>query len=340
MTSVTDSMRLQDEMLEALEDELKGMLQFLAEPSFKPVAEMIAHHMGWGEPPTAGKGKRLRPLITLLSCDAAGGHWRDSLPIAASLELVHNFSLIHDDIEDASETRRGRPTVWKQWGVEQAINTGDTLFIISRLAAYRMMNTGLSAESMIRLLKLVDQACLALSKGQYQDLAFEDADSVSEAAYLEMIAGKTAALLSASSEAGAITAGAPPEVVESYRSFGFHLGLAFQILDDILGIWGSAANTGKPVGDDLRSRKKSLPVVLGMQRSKEFRDLWLSERTDPEAIQELGDLLKSAEALEDARDEAEKHTNLAIASLERASPSGHAGAALRKLAAELLNRQR
>jgi geranylgeranyl diphosphate synthase type I len=159
-----------DEYLTAIEEDL----QFAALPfpagSYPELVEMVTYHHGWTGV-QAGRGKRVRPLLTLLACHACGGNWRAALPAASAVELIHNFSLVHDDIEDRSETRRGRPTLWARWGVPQALNTGDALFALAGLSLHRLLQSGLQAATVLAVQADLGRACLALTQGQHLDIA-------------------------------------------------------------------------------------------------------------------------------------------------------------------------
>ncbi len=163
------------------------------------------------------------------------------LPAAAAVELVHNFSLIHDDIEDRSSLRRGRLTVWKKWGIPQAINAGDAMFTLAHLQLLHLMNNHTISVT-LKSIKILQQACLHLTQGQYLDLSYENRDHISLDEYWSMVAGKTAALLSASTELGALSAVDDEQICKCYRNFGKSLGMAFQVQDDYLGIWGNTYN--------------------------------------------------------------------------------------------------
>ena len=158
---------------ETIEEDLRATCDSLMGYRADSIAEVLSYHLGWTEGSNQNMGKRIRPLLTLLSCSAVGGDWTTALPVSSSIELIHNFSLIHDDIEDGSETRRGMTTVWKRWGVPRAINIGDAVFILARLSAHRMRDHGVPAETILRLFEILDQACMNLTIGQDMDLAFE-----------------------------------------------------------------------------------------------------------------------------------------------------------------------
>jgi geranylgeranyl diphosphate synthase, type I len=229
---------------------------------------MMQYHMGWVDesfgPISAPSGKRIRPLLCLLACGAAGGDPRMALPAAAGLELLHNFSLIHDDIEDHSPTRRQRPTVWRLFGMPQACNAGDGMFSLAHLAFHRLRDFGAQERIVLETLRLFDETCLSLTEGQYLDMAFENRVDVTVGEYFRMTAGKTGALLAASTQIGAVVAGAPADQVRQYHAFGAAMGRAFQLQDDILGIWGDEAITGKSAAGDILSKKKTLPIILAL----------------------------------------------------------------------------
>jgi len=257
--------------LAALEAEMRACFPEPRLPALFPFYGMMAYHLGWQDasfrPAEGPSGKRLRPLLCLLAMEAAGGDWERALPAAAAVELVHNFSLVHDDIEDRSSLRRGRPTLWSLWGVPQALNAGDGLFTLGRAALLRLRGHGFPAETVLEAVSLLDRAILRLCEGQYLDLAFQGRLDVDEAAYLQMIAAKTAALLEAAVELGALLAGGDAETRAALRSYGHALGMAFQVQDDVLGVWGEEERTGKPRAADIVERKLGLPAVYALERA-------------------------------------------------------------------------
>lgn len=327
-----------DEMLDQLEMELKRSVDRSDRRYYSEMHSMIAYHLGWEA--NAGRGKRVRPLLTLLCCQAAGGNWHTALPAASAVELIHNFSLLHDDIQDHSETRRGRPTVWARWGVPQAINTGDAMFVLAHLCWSGLDAGGARPQTALAARDILEAACLRLTEGQHLDMAFETEIRVSQERYLEMIEGKTAALLSAATGLGACIAEAPPSRVAHFTAFGRHLGLAFQVLDDILGIWGDPAITGKPAGDDLLCRKKTLPVILGLERSPAFSRLWDAEDGSHPPLTEMRAALEEMQVLDEVKAAAAEHTDQALAELEQADPAEPSASQLRSLTHTLLQRNR
>ena len=333
--------------LPSIEDELKICLA--AGPGEAPAFYgMLQYHMGWLDerlsPVDAIRGgKRLRPVFTLLCCRASGGEPARALPAAAAAEILHNFSLIHDDIQDQSLTRHGRRTVWAVWGEAQAINAGDAMFTLAHLALQRLLAAGLAPERLPAMYEVFDRACLALCRGQHLDMAFEQLPAVDTAAYTRMIEGKTAALLGCSGQVGALAAGSDPSLADVYRRFGEGLGLAFQIQDDVLGIWGETQKTGKPVADDIRSRKKTLPIVYVMEREDDpgalrLRQLYAQPALTEAEVREVIDLLDKTGAREYAQSLADRTKQDALDLLQAANPESEAGEALYELAEFLVQR--
>lgn len=303
---------------------------------------MIHYHMGWKDeamrPVSLNSGKRIRPLLVLLVAQAAGGHWQQAVPAAASIEILHNFSLVHDDIQDASPTRRGRPTAWSLWGEPQAINTGDAMFAMAHLALNRLADRAVPPATVVRALRRFDETSVQLTQGQYADMSFETRDTVSTDEYLAMISGKTAVLIALSAELGALVAGASEDIIAHYAAFGRELGLAFQIQDDILGIWGDEALTGKSAATDIVTRKKSLPVLYGLAESETLRELYSREMDDDVFVRQAVAELDAAGARAYATGLATAYSSSALGHLEAAEPRGEAGQALFQLADMLLQR--
>ena len=253
-------------LLGEIEAEMRSVLD-QQDGKARPLYEMLSYHLGLDQP-DGPRGKRIRPLLGLLAYQALTGKYADALPAAAAVELGHNFSLVHDDIEDADRERRHRPTLWAVWGVPLAINAGDALFALSRLALYRLMDAeGYEPQKLLDLMKVYDETCLALCEGQYLDISFERRLDVTVEEYLEMIGKKTAALLAASVQAGAMVATGDRDVGETFRRFGYDLGIAFQIADDLKGSFWASAKSGKPEAGDILKRKKTFPVVWALEHA-------------------------------------------------------------------------
>lgn len=330
--------------LTAIEEELQAIISAPSD-AYAPLYDMMAYHLGWLDsqlqPVVTYRGKRIRPLLCLLTCEAAGGDWHRALPAAAALELVHNFSLIHDDIEDNSHTRRGRPAVWSLWGLAHGVNVGDSMFVIARQAMARLSDQGADPVTVLMAMRILDETCADLCRGQYLDIAYEGKLQVSEESYLRMIGGKTAALIAASTQLGALIAGAADRT-EHYRQFGWQLGLAFQMVDDILGIWGDPETTGKPAASDIRSRKMTLPIIFALRASegKELADLYRKGHLSDEEVSRAVGILDRARARQYVQEQAAQYEANALAALDAAGARSHAAEHLRHLATSLTSRQK
>jgi len=332
---------LAGKMRSAVEQEMRIVLGATG-ASPDPFFGMMHYHMGWVDadfqPVDLSGGKRIRPVLCMLCCMAAGGEWRQALPAAAGLEILHNFSLIHDDIEDASPSRRGRPTVWKLWGIEKAVNVGDGMFAVAHLALNRLVERDVPPDVVTTALRRFDETCLRLTQGQHSDMTFETQDEVSVEEYMEMITGKTAVLLSLCAELGALVAGDNPDSIGHYATFGKDLGLAFQVKDDILGIWGDESRTGKSAATDVITRKKTLPVLYGLSKSERLRQLYAQAEAGEEFVTQAVRELDNCQARAFAEARASHYSHSALAHLEAARPEEPAKGALCQLADMLLNR--
>jgi geranylgeranyl diphosphate synthase type I len=289
------------------------------DPSTAGVYEMIRYHLGLDG--SAGpRGKRMRPLLGLLAYASIAGEHARALPGAAAVELGHNFSLVHDDIEDGDVERRHRATLWALHGVPQAINTGDLIFSLSRVALHRLTDLGFSDAKVLRLMRLYDETCVMLCEGQYIDIAASASDEpMTVELYFDMIGRKTAALISASIEAGALLATDDEAVITGYRRFGWALGIAFQLNDDLLGIWGQEQKTGK-VPTDVARHKKTLPVMFAFQHAgPEDRDrlaeLYALPEPGDEQIAEVMAILERSGAQDFTRAEAQRYRDECLAEL-------------------------
>ncbi len=256
-----------------------------SDPQLDDMYGQIEYHLGWRDttlaevgPAQRHGGKLLRPSLLLYAARLADDvsdsdsptpddAVERALPAAVAVELIHNFSLIHDDIEDNDETRHHQPTLWKLWGQAQAINTGDALFALARAQMWGLAERGVAPAQVIRLGRLLDRACLDICEGQHLDMSFEGRREVTVAMYLMMIDRKTAALMRCSAELGA-RIGAPDDEALGDRmaTFGRALGLAFQLRDDLLGVW-SATDLGKSEAGDVRRKKMSLPIIHAIEHA-------------------------------------------------------------------------
>jgi geranylgeranyl diphosphate synthase type I len=243
--------------------------------------------MGWTDPEgnavdSAPGGKGIRPTLALLGAQAAHANLEVGVPGGVAVELVHNFSLIHDDIIDIDTERHHRPTVWSVFGIAPAIVAGDALQVLAHLVLLDGSELGGASAS-----ASLASATADMIAGQSNDIDFETRRDVSVEQCLAMSAAKTGSLLGCASSIGAILAGAPLTTVSALRDYGRHLGLAFQAVDDLLGIWGDPATTGKPAGSDLRQRKKSMPLVSALAAEGAEADELRSLMFGPETAQQL-----------------------------------------------------
>ena len=263
----------------ALREALKGSA---------PVYNLLRYYMGWVDPegnPTSGtEGKYLRPTLCLFASEAVGGRREQAMPAAAALELIHNFSLIHDDIQDRDETRHHRKTLWAIWGIPKALVGGNVLRIIADSTLDNLRSASIPPSRALPVVNQLTQAYLEMIEGQYLDIAFEGKREVGLKRYLDMIARKTGALIRCSFTMGALVGSSEAKVAEAFRESGKALGFVFQVRDDILGIWGDEESTGKPVGADIRRKKNSFPVVYAMSQASGEAKRHLSRIYDKEEL--------------------------------------------------------
>ncbi|WP_369172885.1 polyprenyl synthetase family protein [Streptomyces sp. R28] len=331
-THTTDPWQILRQAGELTEPRIRAALDRLGEP----VRTVARYHFGWcdaeGRPTDAGWGKGLRGALALGGAEALGGSVEAALPAAAALELVHNFSVLHDDVMDQDATRRGRPATWTVFGSAQAVLTGDALWVLA-------MRELAAAPPPARCAAAVDELCRALLElvsGQGSDLAFEERTDVGLEECLAMAAGKTGALFAAACGLGALAADGTASQVEALRGFGHHLGLAFQLVDDLLGIWGDSLTTGKPVGADLRRRKKSLPVVAalssGTPAGRRLAELYHHERPMRSAdVVRATALVEEAGGRRWAEREAARQQSMALDRLAEVALDARAAQGLRSL---------
>jgi geranylgeranyl diphosphate synthase type I len=327
--------------------DLEAELKYVVGRASLPLYNMMRYHMGWidegGHTLRRIAGKRLRPILCLLSCHALGGQWRQALPVAAAVELVHNFSLIHDDIQDASTERRGRPTVWYIWGQPQAINVGDAMHALALSSLLRLEDTGTSHSVMVRAARILGEASLRLSEGQYRDLSFEMSLDVRVDEYMAMISGKTAALFGCSLEIGSIMATDNESTWAAMRSFGHALGLTFQVHDDVLGIWGDESSTGKSSDSDIETKKKTLPVIYALENAKGadgelLRQIYQKPTLDSTDVQDVMGILDKIGARDYAQDVGRKHFDEALSTVAGLDIEPSAKAELGAVAGFVLSR--
>ncbi|MGH9230024.1 MAG: polyprenyl synthetase family protein [Acidimicrobiales bacterium] len=335
MTSVPDALaRARDAVHPAMVAAVERL-----NPELRRIA---AYHLGWcdehGAPSTRAGGKGVRPALAVLSAEAAGAEASAGVPGAVAVELVHNFSLLHDDVIDGDRERRHRPTVWALYGVGPAVLAGDALLTLGQQVLLERGPAGAAASVELTT------AVAAMIGGQADDMAFEGRADVTAEECLGMVAGKTGALLSCAAAVGSMLVGAPAAVVDPLRSYGAHLGVAFQAVDDILGIWGDPERTGKPRGNDLSTRKKSLPVVFALGAGErhgadELRLLLLNGPLDAGAVSRATELVEASGAREATEALARDHLDAACRSLDGAGLAATACSELADLARFVVERE-
>jgi len=275
------------------ETSLKQLVLARIPESLRGLHDMVSYHFGWNE--SAPKtGKRLRPMLLLTSSQMFGGEALSLMPAAVAMEVLHNYTLVHDDIEDQGETRHGRECLWRRYGLAQALNTGDFLSTMAH-DIFQEVESAVTFADFDRAYTVFRQAAMDVIRGQYLDMHFETETNVSVDEYLEMIRLKTACLISASLRIGALLTGVDDKTDRFLREIGEHAGLAFQIQDDYLGIWGDASSTGKSNLTDLTTRKKTYPILLGLADCPAFKAAWdANSQITPELAGQMAQLLADA----------------------------------------------
>ncbi|MEK9659339.1 MAG: polyprenyl synthetase family protein [Chloroflexota bacterium] len=300
------------------------------------VARPMRYHLGWEDAqgrPDSGGGKALRPVLCLMACELAGGQAEQAMPAAAALELIHNFTLIHDDIQDGDATRRGRPTTWNVFGTPQAVAVGNGMRAIAD--ATLLAGAGLAPALAARASAELTARTLEVIEGQYLDLSFESERRVSVHSYLDMVGRKTGALVQAAMYLGALAATGDTATAGALGACGRRLGLAFQVRDDWLGVWGDPSLTGKAVGADIRRKKQSLPVLTLFARASATERTWLegaygADEVSGPALERVMALLERHQVPTAVQAEAEAQ---AAGALEAVATLGLAPEARRKLEA-------
>lgn len=318
----------------AVDDEIRALLT-QGEAALGPFYGMMLYHLGL-DADKARSGKRLRPILVSLVFEALGDDASRVTPVGAAVELLHNFTLIHDDIEDQDPRRHHRPTVWSVWGVPQAINAGDGMYAMSRLALGRLRERGFAAERILELAFLLDRTCMRVCEGQFLDISFETRTDVTAERYRAMAAKKTGALFAASAEGPAILATDDRGVHEQLRRFGAEFGHAYQAFDDVQGIWATSERTGKVEMQDLVKRKKTLPVAMAFERATartraELEQLFApTAPLAPENVERIRTIVDELDVRSEIEREIAEHRDRAL-TLLRGAPGLTGGAALAEI---------
>lgn len=308
---------------------------------------LLHYHLGWvdqrGEPVSGAGGKALRPALCLFSCEAVGGDAARALPAAVALEVIHNFSLIHDDIQDEDRERRHRPTVWAVWGKARALVAGNVMRALADTAIDGLALTVTEPERALEAAATLTERCLEMIEGQYLDLSFETRRDVTTGEYLAMVSKKTGALVEAAMHVGAFLGGGDPARVSAFRRCGRLMGLAFQARDDVLGIWGDSALTGKAIGADIRRKKQSLPVVYGFRQAgpaerQRLEALYAGAEMDDRVVSDVMAMLDSLGARDYAQAVAEEQGQEAARVMRQAELDPESAAAFEQLTDFMIHR--
>lgn len=304
-----------------------GKLDWSREP--KGLYEPIAYTL-------AGGGKRVRPTLALTAARMFGGEEEEVLPAALALEVFHNFTLLHDDVMDKSHTRRGRETVWVKWDENTAILSGDQMMI----EAYSLL-AGVPQDKLARVLSDFNRMATEICEGQQYDVDFEHRDDVTIDEYLEMIRLKTSVLLANALQTGAYIAGASEAEIQALYQFGIHVGLAFQIQDDILDVYGDPATFGKPIGGDILNNKKTYMLLTALQKAEgdsldELKN-WIEAPASDDKIAAVTAIYTRLGVRQICEKVMADHTRQALAILDTL-PQGEACDSLRALAEKLMRR--
>lgn len=303
--------------------------------------DMMRYHMGWideqGNLQDAG-GKLVRPTLLILTCECVGGDWRSALPAAAAVELVHNFSLIHDDIEDGDKERRQRATVWRIWGEPQAINVGDAMHSMSRLALNWLDDKVIAPKKILRAASILDKTCLELCEGQYLDILYESKVDININDYILMTDLKTASLITCSVKLGALLGTDDEATVQRFERFGRKLGMAYQMIDDVLGIWGD-----EPFSDILK-KKKTLPIIYALEHASnkdraKLLDIYRRKSINHAGVRQVIEILNRLKTEEYSRHMAQQYYNEALAELGESGLSAPTCKELKEVTDFLMDRE-
>lgn len=311
--------------------------------------EIIDYQFGWDLPAEDSNffqkvsGKKIRPLLMALVAKAICGHYQHILPAGVALELIHNFTLLHDDVMDQSPERRHRPAVWTRWGDYQAINAGDGLYALANLSSVRLLNIDTPPNKIVQVFRVLSQACLWTAEGQILDMDFETRETVATDEYITMIANKSATLIEAAALIGALLSTDDQQVVQAYGQFARNLGIAFQVRDDYLGIWGNTATTGKSATSDIVEKKKSYPVLAAFEHAipadrDTLRRIYAQTTLAESEIQTVLDILDRTGAAEQTDEIAEQYYETAMNSLKNTGIENETQNLIHQLATFLIKR--
>ena len=287
----------------ALEEELHEC--FSAREGF--LYNLLRYHLGWvdqqGQPESSPTPQPFHSLLALASCEAWSGDFVPARPAAAAVEFIHNFTLVHDDVQAGRVDAGSRPSIWWVWGPSQAINAGDGLHAMGRAAVMRLTQIGISPDRVLAAVEMLDRSCLSLCEGQYMDLRFQDQLMVTSADYLDMIGRKTGALTGCSAALGALVAGADNSTVGRFRELGSKLGMAWQISGDIADFWGRQGDG--VTASNVLSKKKSLPLIYtlengGTSAKRELGSIYMKRVLEPPDVARIVSIMEESDARSNA----------------------------------------
>ncbi len=304
----------------------KTLRTSISDLQLKEIPNLLKYHLGWVDQEgnmsqtASSQGKALRPTLCMFACDALNGDISGAVLGAAALELIHNFSLIHDDIQDQDIERRHQSTVWSIWGVPKALVAGDAMQAVGDLTALMTIESGVPVNVVLKVSEILTESYLEMIEGQCLDLQFETRTDISAEDYLGMVGRKTGALLRSSVHIGALIATDNTDITDAFSEFGSHIGRAFQIRDDYLGIWGDASETGKSNDNDIRRRKKSFPVVYGFEHAsgsakEELISIYNKEIDNDDDVAKVMTILEDVGAPQYSGHITEKSAELALSSI-------------------------
>ncbi len=313
-----------EEYRQGLEDELKA--SFSARQGF--LYDLLRYHLGWsderGQPQDQPRPRHFQPLLALATCEALCGDFHPALPVAAAIELVYNFTLVHGDVQAGRVDPSDRPSIWWVWGPAQAINAGDGLHALGRTTIMGLAQRGVPAERVLRSVEALDLACLSLCEGQYLDLTFQDQLMVTSSDYYDMIRHKSGALTGCAAELGALASGADDQLCALFRDLGTKLGMAWQITQDIADLWGRHGDGA--TASNVLNKKKSLPIIHALETSgvpikRELGNIYMKRVLEHQDTARIIAILEQANAGQYAEDQARVLVEQALETLEGAGLS-------------------
>lgn len=289
----------------------------------------MRYHLGWvdeqGQAQSGTAPLNIQSAVALASCDALSGDYKDALPVAASVDLIYNFTLVHGDVQAGRAEAGDRPSIWWVWGPAQAINAGDGLHSLGRTTMMRLAQKNVPADRVLRAVRSLDLACLSLCEGQYMDLEFQDQMLVTTASYLDMIGRKAGALTACAAESGALVAGASDELCSAMSEMGRSIGMAWQIARDIDDLWGERGDGMTP--SNVLNKKKSLPLVHTLETAdvsvkRELGAIYMKRVLEAEDVAKMIEILDSTDAKQVSQSKAQELVDQALAGLDGVSQEG------------------